>query len=620
MTQKKANKINTISPDMNAERLAEFRRLFPDLFDGEGQLDEQALRQIVQPDQSTGIERFCFDWVGKQDSKRHAFTPSKGTLVADEKRSVNFDKTENLIIEGDNLEVLKLMQATYFEQVKCIYIDPPYNTTNDFIYPDDYTETKKAYWQKNGTVKNGVKLVANSEAAGRKHSNWLSMMQSRLLAARHLLRPDGVIFISIDDNEVYHLRKLCNEVFGEENFVNEFIWVKNSSGKTVSKEFPVNIDHVLMYKKSSAFDLSVVYKPLAESTIGTYKRDDKDGRGKYSTVSMQKTKDPGPDTTYDYMDNTGKVWLCPDKGWRMVKDKVKKLENDGRLYLEGKTIREKSYWDERKNEGKVADTLWDDISENHIGTGEVKKLFGVDVFDNPKPTALVERCLKIGSDNGDIVLDFFAGSGTTAHTVMQMNAENKGNRRYILVQVPEYTDEKTTAYKKGYKTISALCIERAKRAGKKVLKENPKVDIDTGFRVYKLTESHFPENLFKSNPDKSEKDNIAALKAHLETASQTNLFKEDELADIITEISLKNGYGLFFTLEQIKDFDGNTVYRLSGNDKDTLLCLDEELHDGSIEILAAQHSEDQLIVSKRALDTAKTWTLQNAFGDNLRVV
>ncbi len=625
MTQKKPEKqtakISTTSPDMNAERLAELRRLFPDLFDGEGQLDEKALRQIVQPDQSTGIERFRFEWAGKQDSKRHAFTPSKATLVADKKRSVDFDDTQNLIIEGDNLEALKLLQATYFEQVKCIYIDPPYNTTNDFIYPDDYTESKKAYWQKNGTVKDGVKLVANSEAAGRKHSNWLNMMQSRLLAARHLLRRDGVIFVSIDDHEDFHLRKLMNEVFGEENFAGRINWRRrhnqpNDKTKMIAK---VGESIFAYFKDIESYKETGVGKV---EVTGTFSNPDDDARGDWASKPWKVgTNQNG--SRYSITTPTGKEY---NEEWMGDEDNFKSLLADNRIVFtkNGDGFPRKKYFkSEREEEGQCATNWWPHelFGHNQEASAALSELLGgKNIFDNPKPVRLVKSLIDIGFvENNDIVMDFFAGSGTTAEAVFEQQASGI-NMKFILVQVPEFIDETEEAFKAGYKKISDVCIERVKRAGEKISREHPKAKGDTGFRVYRLTDSHFPENLFKSDPDKSDADNMAALQAHLETASQTSLFKEDELADIITEISLKNGYGLFFTLEQIKDFKGNTVYRLSGNGKDALLCLDETLKDTSIETLAADHAEDQLIVTKRALDTAKTWTLQNAFGDNLRVV
>lgn len=621
MTLRDTKKINTTSIDLQVERLAELRRLMPDLFDGEGQLDEKALRQVVQPDSLEGIERFRFEWVGKQDSKRHAFTPSKATLVADKDRSVNFDETQNLIIEGDNLEVLKLLQATYFEKVKCIYIDPPYNITNDFIYPDDYTESKKAYWEKNGTIKDGVKLVANSEASGRKHSNWLNMMQSRLLLARQLMRPDGVIFISIDDNEDYHLRQLLNEVFGEENFAGRINWRRrhnqpNDKTKMIAKgseSIFAYFKDLESYKKTGVGKVEVT---------GSFSNSDDDPRGDWAFKPWKfGTGQSG--SRYTITTPTGEKYT---EEWMGEKENFKRLLDDDRIIFtkNGDGLPRKKYFKfEREEEGQCATNWWphDLFGHNQEASASLAELLnGKNIFDNPKPVKLIKSLIDISfvRDN-DIVLDFFAGSGTTAEAVFEHQASGQ-KMRFILVQVPELISETEEAYRPGYRKISDVCIERAKRAGQKIFDENSGVKIDSGFRVYRLTNSHFPENLFESDPDKSEAENKAVLQAHLEAASQPSLFQEEELANIITEISLKNGYGLFFTLEQLEAFSGNTVYCLTGNGKDTLLCLDDTLKDDTIEELAAMHSENQLIVTKRALDTAKTWTLQNAFNDNLRIV
>ncbi len=682
-TAKKQKQINITSPDQNAERLAELRRLFPDLFDGEGQIDEKALRQLVQPG-SSGIERFRFEWAGKQESKNKAFTSSRATLIADEKRSVDFDDTQNLIIEGDNLEALKLLQTTYFEQVKCIYIDPPYNTGNDFIYPDNYAEGKKAYWQRNGTIKDGVQMAALTESNGRKHSEWLNMLQSRLYAAKNLLRQDGAIVIHIDENESHRLRFLLEEVFGAENFLGEVVWDKRNpkgdSGKISYQHesvmaFAKNLESFKannalsvpkrnaesMLKKAAYYYSFVEQKRVppkvtdALKTLGLKAGKEhekiytlKDANSDYQEwITQQGSALSGGEAMYKYINKDGEVYrlvsmawpnnkqapdeyfiplkhpvigkACPvpAKGWRNPPKTMESLLGEGRIFFgeNEKTQPQRIYFLKENMSENLASLLYYGASDDAL----LKKM-GIP-FENPKPIEVAKRLLYGFVDDGDLVIDFFAGSGTAAHAIMELNANGKKDIRFILIQVPEYTDEKHAAYKAGYKTISALCIDRVKKAGEYIKTNSPNSEFDKGFRVYRLIDSHFPENLFKSDSDKSEADNIEALKAHIEKASQSSLFDEFDIGDIITEISLKNGYGLFFTLEQIKgDFGDNKVYRLTGNGKDALLCLDPALKDETIETLTAEHAEDQLIVTKRALDTAKTWTLQNAFGDNLRVV
>lgn len=323
----------------------------------------------------------------------------------------NPDDKFNFLLEGDNLHSLYLLEKTYAGKIDCIYIDPPYNRgKNDFVYNDDFVVEEDAY----------------------KHSKWLSFMQKRLEIAKHLLTKKGLIFISIDDNEVAQLKLLCNDIFGEERFINQFVWQRNSSGKTEKDKFTVNTEYVLLYSNTNEYVLNPTYKPLATSSQQMYNKDDNDGRGKYATVSLQKPRDPGPETTYDYIDNNGKIWPCPPKGWRMIYSKIKALENDNRLYFEGKSLRVKDYWNERENAGKRIDTLWNDLSENNVGSKELSILFeGKNVFDNPKPTDLIKRCIQI-CPKDSMVLDFFAGSGTTAQAVQELNKEDNGNRHFIL--------------------------------------------------------------------------------------------------------------------------------------------------------------------------------------------
>lgn len=328
-----------------------------------------------------------------------------GSLFIDNGGQMNF------LIEGDNLASLQLLEKTHKGKIDVIYIDPPYNRgKTDFIYDDDYVIKEDSF----------------------RHSKWISFMKARLEYCRKLLTETGLVFISIDDNEIAALKLLCDDVFGAEQFINLFVWQRNSSAKTEKGKFTVNTEYVLLYSKTQNYELHPAYKPLSEASQKLFKFDDKDGRGKYQTVSLQKPRDPGPETTYDYVDNTGKVWVCPPKGWRMKYEKIKALENDNRLVLTGKTLRVKDYWNERESEGKRVDTLWNDLPQNTAGSGELEDIMGKpNTFDNPKPTALIKRCLEIGGKSA-IVLDFFAGSGTTGHAVMKLNVEDGGSRSFIL--------------------------------------------------------------------------------------------------------------------------------------------------------------------------------------------
>lgn len=281
---------------------------------------------------------------------------------------------------------------------------------DDFVYDDDYVGAEDSF----------------------KHSKWLSFMEKRLRMAHSLLSESGLLFISIDDNEVSPLKMLCDEIYGDANFINIFVWQRNSSAKTERGKFTVNTEYVLLYAKSNQYVLNDAYKPLSDASMKLFKFDDNDGRGKYQTVNLQKPRDPGPETSYDYVDNTGKTWACPPKGWRMKYSKVKALENDNRLVLTGKTLRVKDYWNERESEGKRIDTLWNDLAQNTAGSGELEAVMGIpNAFNNPKPTDLIKRCLRIAGKKG-LVLDFFAGSGTTAQAMLELNKEDGGCRQFIL--------------------------------------------------------------------------------------------------------------------------------------------------------------------------------------------
>lgn len=386
--------------------------------------------------------------------------------VKDKAIKSNDGKPTHILIEGDNYHALKCLNYTHKGKIDVIYIDPPYNTgdkkVGKFVYKDNRFLNE---------YPDGRTILKDDPL---RHSTWLSFMTKRLELAKSLLKETGIICISIDDYEQANLKLLCNQIFGESNFVNQFIWKRNSSGKTEVDKFTVNTEYVLLYRKSEQCKLNAAYKPLAEASLKLYKFDDNDGRGKYQTVSLQKPRDPGPETTYDYKDNNGKIWKCPPKGWRMIYSKVKELENDNRLVLNGSTLRVKDYWNERENEGKRIDTLWDDLPENSAGTSQLTELFdGKVIFSNPKPTDLIRRCIQISNKNS-VVLDFFAGSGTTLQSTIKLNEEDSGKRQCIIVQSKEALFEiengsevpkegSKTAFDEGYRYISEITYERNRR-------------------------------------------------------------------------------------------------------------------------------------------------------------
>lgn len=394
---------------LKRQRMLEFLQKIRD----EHKDDDSVLMALGEIESELNAKKYGLVWEQHEEAvdikmRTHVpvFTEVKDREIASSQRD-NY----NFLIEGDNLHSLKLLEKTHKGKIDVIYIDPPYNRgKDDFIYDDNYIIRDDAF----------------------RHSKWISFMSHRLLLAKELMSEQGLIFISIDDNELASIRMLMDEIFGENLFINLFVWQRNSSGKTEKDKFTVNTEYVLLYARSDKYVLESVYKPLAESSVKMYNKDDNDGRGKYATVSLQKPASPGPETSYDYIDNTGKVWSCPPKGWRMTYDKVKALENDGRLVLTGKSLRVKDYWNERTSEGKRIDTLWNDLSENSAGSKELERIVGKqNIFNNPKPVDLICRCIGVGGKNST-VLDFFAGSGTTAQAVLELNKSDNGNRHFIL--------------------------------------------------------------------------------------------------------------------------------------------------------------------------------------------
>lgn len=628
------NQVPLTSPDERAMRLDALRRLFPDLFDGEGVLDEKELRTLLSNDSVIVGERFRFEWAGKQQSKQFAFAPSKATLLYDWTRSINADGTNvakdsdceastsgNLIIEGDNLEVLKLLSRSYFERVKCIYIDPPYNTGKDFIYPDDFSETREVYWAKAGYEKAGTRLVALSENSGRRHSSWLNMMQARLYLSRNLLKDDGVIFISIDDREVHNLRKLCDEVFGEDNFITQLVWHKKYTRSNDALYFSDNHDHILVYAKNKAKGV-INDLPRSEKSNDAYTNPDNHKKGVWKATPLHAKS--GSEGEFSYTFKNGVTWM-PPKGTfaRFAKDTMKALDEADEIYfgLDGDAVPQRKSFLTEVKDGLTPVTIlpYSEVGHTHESNDELKALELEGVFQNPKPTRLIERFIDLAIPMGknEIILDFFGGSGTTAHAAMKANFSQDRNIQFILVQIPEVIDEGTEAYNSGFRLISDITIERTKRAGKALASAHAGMTKDIGFRVFRLGQSAFPTNTFNPDPAKSEAENLSALDDHLTRASQKTMFTADNLSMVVSEIALKFGFGLFFkTASMTAEYPNNNVLSITGNGKSAILCLDSELKDATVETLKT-HSEEQLIVAMSALDTTRKFELHNAFNDNL---
>ena len=430
------------SPDLNAERLEKLRQMFPDWFTQEGQLDINEVKKAVNPDRVDETERYEFRWFGKSKAKRNAFMPTRATLHFDEERSVNADSTENVIIEGDNLEVLKILLNGYRNKIKVIYIDPPYNTGEDFLYNDNFSEDRQSYWERTEQSEDGIRLDTNSDTSGRFHSNWLDMIYSRLLVARNLLRPDGVVFISIDDHEIHHLRKICDEVFGEKNFVANIVWQKRTSPDARCNLGAAH-DYILVYAKEIELlkpNLNLI--ELTEERAADYKNLDNDPRGRWASVDI--TGQTGHATAsqfYTITTPSGKEYKpAAGRCWALAKETFDSLVEDNRIWFgkNGSSIpRKKVFLSEVK--GSNSWTWWTnkEVGHNQAGSKELKEILGTtDIFETPKPTSLIQQILNIASKPDDLILDFFAGSGTTGHAVINQNVKDGGNRKFILVQVP----------------------------------------------------------------------------------------------------------------------------------------------------------------------------------------
>ncbi len=619
----------TLTPDGNAERLETLRRLFPDWFTQEGRLDINEVKMIANPDDIEETERYEFRWFGKSKAKRNAFTPTRATLHYDAERSVNADKTENIIIEGENLEVLKILQQGYREKIKCIYIDPPYNTGEDFLYNDDFKEGKEAYWERIGQKEDGVILDTNTENDGRFHSNWLDMMYSRLLVARTLLKPDGVIFISMDDHEIHHLRKICDEIFGQGNLLSNIIWEKRYTRSNNSKLFGSMTEHLLCYRKSD--ELYNIKEPRNEKSDEIYSNPDNDERGPWTSVSYVNpaSREERPNLCYQIINPiTNAIVEHPTNAWKYGYSTYLQHVNENRLYWgqDGKNTypRLKKFLSEMDG-GMVPSNFWkrEDVGTTDQASTELEILIGRGIFPFPKPPQLIQKAISyiINStpDKDCIVLDFFAGSGTTGHAVVNQNIKDHGHRKYILVQIPEKTEENSNARRAGYNTISEITIARNKAVceqvresfkGKLVTQEDQEQLDQLGFKVFTLSKSSFPRVDFAPDPEKTDEENQELLRLYIqEKEKQLSLeFKGEEL---LTEILIKQGFLLTYKLEQQPQFTKNTVYLATDGRHEAYITVDNTLADETVAYFL-EHTDKKFICIERALDTTKKFNLKHA--------
>lgn len=575
MNEEDIQQVPPTTPNLHTDVARKLADLLPEVV-ADGKIDVAALQAVLGDDAATGTERFGLFWPGKTQAIRAAQTPTTATLAPDRENSLNWDATGNVVIEGDNLEVLKVLQKHYYGKIKMIYIDPPYNTGNDFVYSDDYADPIGTYLERTGQSDTEGKLSTNTESDGRFHSNWLNMMYPRLKLARNLLSEDGVLAISIDDNELARLRMLGDEIFGEHNWQASVVTVANPGGRDY-KEVAICHESLLIYTRTPGTKLNEISKEvhfkLSDRKGGFELRELRNRNPKFHRENRPNLffpfyVDPTSTTDDGYCEvsleksDRFTVEVFPrnsqgkDSCWRWGRPKASEHIVAGSAYESEVVARQKRdggwniYEKNRRSTTKVK-SLWAETPmRTEDGTREMRALFGATVFDHPKPLALVRRCVEIATNPDSIVLDFFAGSGTTAHAVMALNAEDGGNRRCISVQLPESTNEQSEARKAGYANIAEITRERIRRAGAKILEEeSAKLDgraesLDVGFRAYKLVDTNFAK--WRADSSLSEKE-LTGLFAGMGESVDDDARPEA----LLTEVLLKLGFSLTEHTERV---------------------------------------------------------------------
>ena len=593
------------------ERLEALRSLIPEAF-AEGKIDWEKLKAALGEEVNFSNERYVLNWAGKSDAFRIMQQPSTATLVPCKEESVDFDNTENIFIEGENMEVLKVLQKSYFGKVKMIYIDPPYNTGNDsFIYPDKFSETKEEYQKRVGDkdaegymMRDGT-FQKNSRENGQYHSNWLNMMMPRLYLAKSLLRDDGVIFVSIDDNEVHNLRLLMNEIFGEENFVAQLIWERAYSPKNDARFVSNSHDYVLMFAKQIE-NFKIGRLERTDAANARYANPDNDPRGVWKPSDLS-VKTYTESCDYPITTPSGKIVEPPaGRCWSLSKNAFFERLNDNRIWFgpNGDSVPcMKRFLSELKFEGMAPTSIlfYKEVGHSQEGAQEVTKLLEAGAFDGPKPVRLLRRLLTLANlDKDSIILDFFAGSGTTAHAVMQLNKEDSGHRKFICVQLPELCDEKSEAYKAGYSTIAEISKERIRRASAKIKtevlaaqaeqqqklqfeEENALQMPDLGFKVFKLQDSNFKQwrNIPGANKEEWKQQIIDFINPVAENATVENM---------MYELLLKSGKSLNSKIEHT-----DNCYCINGGE---LALLLESVSQATVDAVLSRHPQKVIALDK----------------------
>ena len=637
MVKLQPEKLIGASLDISAENRAHLKQIFPSVFtetkNDQGESVESIDFEKLKAELGTFSdlfenrrERYGMDWPGKKEALRLIQTPSRATLKPCREESVNFDSTENLYIEGDNLEVLKLLQKSYYGKVKMIYIDPPYNTGNEFIYPDNFTENLQTYLEYAGLAdRDGKKFSTNTANEGRFHTKWLNMMYPRLYLARNLLRDDGVIFISIDDNELNNLRKLCDEVFGEENFVASVIWEKRTTRENRSV-FSVRHDYIFIYTKLSGINEDTIgLLPMDQSALERYRNPDNDPRGNWTSVPAIAQAGHGTKNQfYSLTTPSGRI-VDPPSGscWRYTKQKMEDEINNNNIWFgaDGNGVPRIKKFITEGRQGLTPETIWwaKDVGTNDSAKRTLVDLFnGIAVFETPKPETLVQRMVNLSDDKDGVFLDFFSGTAPLAHSVLAENKQDGGNRKFIMVQLPEPCTEDSEAFKAGYRTIADIGKERIRRVIKKLNAEQEgKLDLendkeqDRGFRVLKLNESNFKQ--WRELPPATPTENIIEqLELHIDHISHTATQE-----DLLVEILLKAGFMPTAKAEAL-EFAGKKVFAIA--EGALLICLEETVTKEMIDAVVATEPQ-QFICLDAAFggnDQLKANTVQTFAAHNMQ--
>lgn len=576
-------KLSGESMDIVSDNVSKLKEIFPEVI-CEDKIDFEKLKLILGEDIETDVERYSFTWPGKTQAIKESQKQSTGTLRPCKEESKNWDTTKNLYIEGDNLEVLKLLQKSYYGKIKMIYIDPPYNTGKDFIYKDNYKDNMVNYLKKSGQLNvnedegdmpnNGIKLSTNTEIQGRFHSNWLNMMYPRIKLAKNLLTEDGIIFISIDDNELENLKKVCNEIFGEENFVGDLIRKTKSSTNDVKSGLNIQHENTLIYSKN----IKKVKLRGRQKDISNYTNPDNDSNGPWTSSDPTV---PRSGHSFEIVNPYTKKVDVPPVGrcWQFSEEKFHQYLKDGKIVFKkahspkNRGFIFKRYANELRDTRNKVDSLefTSNTFMNQQATKNIISLFDFKVFNYPKPVEFISKLIEYSIEDG-IILDFFSGSAVTAEGCLRCNTMNNYSNNFIMVQIPEETDEKSEAYKAGYENICEIGKERIRRAGDKIVEESGNKDLDIGFKVFKLDSS----NLEKWDPDYNNLEQTL-LKA------QDNIKQDRTQEDLIYELMLDYGVDLTLPIEK-HETQKNTIYSLGFGA--LVICLDDNItHDIANEII-----------------------------------